>query len=169
MAGIGHFLHARAKDVMVALMAVMFFAFIVQIGSRYVFNAPVDWTFELILITWLWSVFWGAAFLLKDRDQVKFDVLYNHVPERAQRVFALVAALFIAGGFLLSAPATWSFIEFKSIRSTDMLHLRFDFLFGVYLLFLAMTVIHYLWRAVRIVRGDALETLDGEREGEDAQ
>jgi TRAP-type C4-dicarboxylate transport system permease small subunit len=167
MARLAHFLRERANDVMVALMAAMFFAFIVQIGSRYVFNAPVDWTFEVILITWLWSVFWGAAFLLKDRDQVKFDVIYNHVSERAQRLFALISALFLAAGFLLSAPATWSFIEFKSIRSTDMLHVRFDVLFGVYMLFLGMTVIHYLWRAVRIVRGDALETLDGEREGED--
>jgi TRAP-type C4-dicarboxylate transport system permease small subunit len=154
------FLHKRAEDVLVLLTVVMFASFIVQIASRYLFNAPTDWTHELILICWLWIVFWGAAFFLEDKDHVKFDVLYNLGAERTRRALSLVAAAVLAIGFLVSVPATWDFISFKKIRSTDILGLRFDWVFGVYIVFLAAVIFHYGRRAWRLAKGESLATLD---------
>ena len=37
-----HWLQARADDVAVGLLTAMFLAFILQITSRYVFNAPLE-------------------------------------------------------------------------------------------------------------------------------
>ncbi|KPL53687.1 hypothetical protein ABB55_16915 [Prosthecomicrobium hirschii] len=162
MRAVIHFLHKRAENVLVILMAVMFAAFIVQIGSRYVFNAPVDWAYEVILDTWLWAVFWGAAFLLDDRDHVKFDVIYNAGRERTRRIYALISAVLLAGGFLASAPATWDYISFKAIRSSDMLGIRLDFLFSVYLAFLAGMVVRYLIRAVRLAQGTPMAAFERE-------
>lgn len=156
------FLHKRAEDFMVMLMVIMFSSFIVQIGTRYVFNAPTDWTYELILVTWLWSVFWGAAFLLEDKDQVKFDIIYNMGGEKMRRFLALFSALFLAGGFLISVPATYDFITFKAIRSTDMLGIRMDILFSVYLIFLVFVILHYGLRSYRLMRGDSMDTLERE-------
>jgi C4-dicarboxylate transporter, DctQ subunit len=158
------FLGRRANDVMVALMAVMFVSFIIQIATRYVFNAPTDWTYELILDTWLWSVFWGAAFLLHDKDQVKFDILYNMGRERTRRMLALVSAVILAVGFAISLPATYDYISFKSIRSSDTLGIRLDYLFSVYLLFVVATVFHYALRAYRLVRGTPMRELEREDE-----
>lgn len=156
------FLHRQAEHVMVALMTAMFTAFIVQIGTRYLFNAPVDWAFEVILDTWLWAVFWGAAFLLQDKDHVKFDVIYNMGAEKTRRIYALVSAVGLAVAFLVSMPATWSFISFKAIRSSDMLGIRLDILFSVYMIFLVAITAHYLLRALRLARGDSLATLEKE-------
>lgn len=157
-----HLLFRRAEDVMVLLVAVMFSAFIIQIASRYLFNAGTDWTHELILITWLWLIFWGAAFFLEDKDHVKFDVLYNLGGQKARRVMALITALAMVIGFGISAPATWDFISFKSIRGSDHFGIRFDLIFSVYLIFLAGTVIHYGLRAWRLMRGDSLAQLERE-------
>lgn len=162
MRAVLHFLHKRAEDVMVLLVAVMFSSFIIQIGSRYIFNAPTDWTHELILITWLWLVFWGAAFMLKDTDHVKFDVLYNMGGEKARRIMALITAAVFAGAFAFSVPATWDFISFKSIRSSDTLGIRLDIVFFCYMIFLAGTIIHYGLRTWRLIRGDSLATLERE-------
>ena len=93
MQSILRFLHKRAEDVMVLLTAVMFMAFVIQIVSRYVFNAGTDWTHELILICWLWLIFWGSAFFLEDKDHVKFDVLYNLGGIGARRTMALISAV----------------------------------------------------------------------------
>lgn len=142
-----HFLRRRAEDVAVALMVAMFAAFIIQIGSRYIFNAPTDWTHEVILITWLWTILWGAAFLLDDKDQVKFDVIYSQCREPVRRRLALVAAIVLGGGFLASLPATYDFVTFKRIRSSDILGLRLDIVFSVYLIFLVAVIAHYAWRA----------------------
>jgi TRAP-type C4-dicarboxylate transport system permease small subunit len=162
MRGVLQFLYHRAEDVAVALSAVMFAAFIVQIASRYLFNAPTDWTFEIIMISWVWLIFWGSAFLLKDGDHVKFDVLYNLGSEKTRRVLSLIVAVALAGILLLSAGPTWSFVSFKAIRSSDVLGIRMDLIFGVYMLFLAGTILHYALRAFRLLRGDSLSTLEKE-------
>jgi len=154
------FLKRRANDVMVALMAVMFGSFIVQIATRYIFNVQAAWSFELILDTWLWAVFWGAAFLLRDQDQVKFDIVYNLGNEGIRRVLALVSALFLAVGFLASAPATYDFISFKAIRSSDTLGIRLDILFSVYLIFLVAIILYYLRRAWLLVKGVPMARLE---------
>ncbi|MFY7960884.1 MAG: TRAP transporter small permease [Elsteraceae bacterium] len=154
------FLHKRAEDVMVALAIIMFAAFVIQIGSRYLFNAGTDWTHELILITWLWLIFWGAAFFLEDRDHVKFDVLYNLGNEKARRAMALFTAVAMVVGFGFSVPASWDFISFKSIRGSDHFRIRLDLIFGVYMIFLAGTITHYALRAWRLARGDAMSALE---------
>jgi len=162
MTSVWKFLHRRAADVQVALMVAMFAAFIVQIASRYVFNAPVDWAYEVILITWLWSVFWGAAFLVPDRDHVKFDVLYEMGSSRTRRVLALIAAIAFVVGFAASLPATWDFVSFKKIRATDIIGVRFDLVFSVYLVFLVAMVVHYLVRIRRLVAGEPMAAFERE-------
>jgi C4-dicarboxylate transporter, DctQ subunit len=60
----------------------------------------------------------------------------------------------------VSAPATWDFITFKKIRSSDILGIRMDYIFAVYLLFLASIVLHYGRRTWRLVSGVPLSALD---------
>jgi len=52
----GGWLARRAENVLAALLAVMFVAFIVQIVFRYLLNFPIGWSSELTVITWLWGV-----------------------------------------------------------------------------------------------------------------
>jgi C4-dicarboxylate transporter, DctQ subunit len=157
------FLHRRAEDVLVLLAAAMFFAFLVQIGTRYLLNDPHAWPHEVIVISWLWLIFWGATFFLKDADHVKFDVLYNMGSEKTRRVLSLITALTLAGFFLLSAPATYDFISFKGIRGTDHFRIPLSWVFSVYLLFLGGMILHYGWRAWRLLRGASPESLDKDR------
>ena len=64
----------------------MFVAFIVQIVFRYLFNFPIGWTSELTVITWLWLVLWGAAFVVKESEEIRFDLIYAAVgPAHAPR------------------------------------------------------------------------------------
>jgi C4-dicarboxylate transporter, DctQ subunit len=157
---LNRFLLRRAEDVLVLLAAVMFFAFLVQIGTRYLLNDPHAWPHEVIVITWLWLIFWGAAFFLKDRDHVKFDVLYSMGSVKARRVMSLITALGIAACFLISAPATYGFISFKGIRGTDHFGIPLNYVFSVYLIFLVGTILHYLIRAWRLIRGDDLRAIE---------
>ena len=70
-----------------------------QIASRYVFNAPIAWTLEVCLTTWLWVVFWEAAFLMKDGDHIRFDLLYVTTQGRTRRALILLAGLAIIVAF----------------------------------------------------------------------
>jgi C4-dicarboxylate transporter, DctQ subunit len=154
-------LHKRAENVAAALLAAMFLCFILQIVSRYVFNAPIAWTLEACLTLWLWAVFWGGAFLLKERDHVRFDVLYTAVGDRPRRVFAFVSAVALSAGFLTALPATWDYITFYKIKSSVTLGIRLDIVFSVYAIFAVMMILRYGWRAVQIARGADPDTIDG--------
>jgi C4-dicarboxylate transporter, DctQ subunit len=148
------------------LLAAMFIIFLIQIGARYLFNVPALWTLEACLTLWLWVVFWGGAFVLQERDHVRFDVLYGAVNKRVQRAFAFVSAVAIAGGMLAALPATWSYITFYQIKRSTVIGIRLDIVFSIYGIFAIMMVVRYAWRAWLLARGADPEILDGRQAGD---
>lgn len=144
---------ARAEDVGVLLLTAMFLAFVLQVTSRYVFNAPLEWTQELCLTTWLWTVFWGAAFCLRDQDHIRFDMLYNVVSRRTRRIFAAVCAAAIVVSLLAALPGTWSFVSFLTIKKSASMRIPLAYVFGIYLVFMVAVIAAYGTRLVQILRG----------------
>ena len=61
--------------------ASMFICFLVQILFRYVFNNPVGWTEEVSIVCWMWTVLWGAAFVLAETEEIRFDIVYATCPK----------------------------------------------------------------------------------------
>ena len=53
----------------------MFATFIIQIFSRYVLNNPIGWSEEVVITMWLWTVLWGAAFILSEKEEIRFDII----------------------------------------------------------------------------------------------
>ena len=153
---------ARVENVAAFLLAAMFLSFMLQIISRYVLNISVIWTTEACLTTWLWVVFLGSAFLLEERDQVKFDLLYGICSLPVQRLFALVSALAISLGFLAALPATLDYITFYKIKSSNTLGIRLDIVFSVYGVFAVAIIIHYAVRAWKLFNGVSPHDLEGE-------
>src|SRR5678809_1733086 len=86
-------LQRRAENVAAGLLAVMFAAFIIQIVFRYVFNFPVGWAAELTVATWLWLVLFGSAFVLSEKEEIRFDLLYSSVRPRTRIAMGIVSAL----------------------------------------------------------------------------
>lgn len=150
-------LSARAENVAVALLTVLFLSFVLQIGARYVLNAPLGWTLELCLTMWLWVVFWGTAFCVRDRDHVKFDILYLAVPPPVRKWFAIISAAAIVIGLVASAPASWDYISFLYIKKSATLHIRLNYVFSVYMIFLIAVVIRYGFRIPHLLRDGAPE------------
>jgi C4-dicarboxylate transporter, DctQ subunit len=153
-------LQARADNVAVGLLTVMFVSFILQIVSRYALDYPLGWTLELCLTTWLWGVFWGSAFCLADRDHVKFDILYLSGGPRIRRTLALVSAIAILVGFVAALPATFDYITFYKIKKSAVLHIRLDYVFSVYGIFAVAVIVRYALRAIRILRGRSPDPFD---------
>jgi C4-dicarboxylate transporter, DctQ subunit len=153
-------LRLAALDIASLLLGALFVVFLIQIAARYVFNAPALWTLEACLTLWLWVVFWGGAFVLQEKDHVRFDVLYMAVNKRVQRVFAFVSALALGAGMLAALPATWSYITFYQIKSSAVIGIRLDIVFSIYGVFACVLVLRYFWRAYLIARGADPEVLD---------
>src|SRR3954467_11124599 len=105
---VGRWLRRRAENVMVALLSVMFATFIIQILARYVLNRPVGWSEEVIITAWLWTVLWGAAFILGESDEIRFDIIYSNISERTRRVFTVITGVALVALYGISLPAAYS-------------------------------------------------------------
>jgi C4-dicarboxylate transporter, DctQ subunit len=144
-------LRRRAENLSAALLAVMFVAIMVQVISRYVVNLPLGWTDEVSRAAWLWLVLWGAAFIVRDRDEIRFELLHASVGPRLRRAMTVATALALVAILVAALPATVDYVTFMKVQSTAYLHLRYDLLFSVYLLFVAAVIVRQLvlgWRAV---------------------
>lgn len=141
----------RAEDVLSALLVAMFIAFMLQVVTRYVLNAPLSWTAELSTLCWVWGILWGAGLVLRDEEEIRFDVLYGLLPQRLRRVADGIASAAVVAVFTWSLPAMVDYVTFMKVETSAYLGIRFDILYSVYLIFaVAMIVRHaaIVWRSV---------------------
>jgi TRAP-type C4-dicarboxylate transport system permease small subunit len=145
--------HQAAEGLAALLLAVIFVGFIVQVVFRYAFNFPVGWTSDLAVAAWLWLVLWGAAFVLKDDDEVRFDLLSGAVGRRARIGMGIVL-------FAMSLPAAYSYVSFMKVERTSYLKIRFDWMFSIYIIFSVAVIARYLWKLAFLLRGREPATID---------
>jgi len=149
--GMGRWLRRRANDVAVGLTAIMFVSFLLQIAFRYFLNQPLGWTDEVTVLCWLWVVLWCAAFVLSDSEEIRFDIVYSNAPPRLRRVFTAIASIALVVLLLVSLPASWNYVAFMKREHTAYLHLRLDWMYSIYILFVVACVVrhsHIAWRAI---------------------
>ncbi len=149
----GDWLRRRAEDLLAAFLAIMFVAFLLQIVFRYLLNFPVGWTSELTVIAWLWGVLWGAAFVVKEREEVRFDLLYGALGARARRIAGICTGVAIVVLYAMSLPATVDYVRFMKVERTAYLKIRFDHLFSIYVLFVVAVIVRYVWILSQLLRG----------------
>jgi TRAP-type C4-dicarboxylate transport system permease small subunit len=141
----------RAENVAVALVATLFVCFLLQITFRYVLNQPLGWTEEVTVLCWLWGVLWGAAFVVSDREEIRFDIVYEAVPLRVRRMFTVASSVALILLLALSLPASWNYVLFMKREHSAYLHMRFDFLYSIYVIFVVACIVRHIglvWRAV---------------------
>lgn len=143
----------RAEDVLAALLAAMFVAFVIQIFMRYALNAPVGWTTEVSTLAWVWGILWGAALVLTDEEEIRFDVLYGSIPPGLRRVCDVITSVVVVAVFAWSLPAVWDYVTFMKVERSAYLGIRFDWLYSIYLVFAVAMIIRHAVIAFRAATG----------------
>jgi TRAP-type C4-dicarboxylate transport system permease small subunit len=146
-------LQRRAENIAAALLAVMFAAFIIQIVFRYVFNFPVGWAAELTVATWLWLVLFGSAFVLGEKEEIRFDLIYSSVGPRARIGMAIVSALALIVLYGASLKASFDYVSFMKVEKASYLRIRMDWMYSIYIVFLVAIIARYVWLLSRLLRG----------------
>jgi len=160
MKNLAEWLYRRCENLVAAMMLVMFVVFIIQIVSRYLLNWPIGWTNEISVVLWIWLVLFGAAFVVKDREEMRFDLIYSSVGDRPRRAMALVTAAALVVLFGLSLPAAVDYVTFMKVQKSAYLHIRFDYLFGIYIVFVIAVIIRQLWIGWQAIFGRGPEAYD---------
>lgn len=160
LGNVGSWLARRAENVLAAMLAVMFMAFILQIAFRYLAGLPIGWTHELSVVLWVWLVLWGAAFVVREREEIRFDIIYGAVGPGVRRVMCVITAVALVVLYLVSLPAVVDYVTFMKVERTAYLKIRFDLLYSIYIAFVVAAIIRYIWLAWHALRGVAPEKFD---------
>ncbi len=160
LAGLGGWQRRRAENVIAAFLADMYVAFVIQIVYRYAFNFPIGWTTELTLITWLWLVLFGAAFVVTEREEIRFDLIYGAMGRRSRIVTSVLTGVFLIAIYVMSFPAALDYVLFMKVQKTSYLDIRFDVLYSIYPVFAAAVIARYVWLLWRAFKGKAPEAFD---------
>ncbi|MGX1100580.1 TRAP transporter small permease [Amorphus sp. MBR-141] len=164
---IADWLRRRAENVAVLLLATMFLAFIAQVVFRYVLNLPIGWPSEVTVATWLWLVLWGAAFVVREDEEIRFDLVYGAVPSMVRSIMTVVSGLALLVLYVVSLPAVIDYVTFMKVESTTYLHIRLDWLYSIYVVFAAAIVVRYVWIVLdTILHGDRVTRQRADDPGE---
>ncbi|MGH1330652.1 MAG: TRAP transporter small permease [Paracoccaceae bacterium] len=145
----------RAENVLALLLGSMFVSFLVQVVFRYVLNLPLGWTVEWVTIAWLWGILFGYAFVVREADVIRLDILYGALPPLGQRICDVISGLIIAGVFAYTLPAMYDYVSFMALERTAFIRIPFNFIFSIYLAFVCSVSIRSLISVYHALRGSA--------------
>lgn len=131
-----------------ACYGVLFLTFIFQVLLRFVFNTPLTWSDELIVILYVVSMFWAGAFLLKEKEHVMLDLVYERLPPQGRRAFSVLYSLLIGGLFLYAVPESYSYVSFMMREDTPVLGIPFGLVYAPFILFLLAIGVAYLRKLI---------------------
>ena len=162
---LGAWCYRRAENVLALMLAAMFAAFIIQIVFRYLANLPIGWTQELTVVLWIWLVLWGAAFVIRESEEVRFDIFYANARSRTRRIMCLVTGLTLIALYAVSLPAVVDYVAFMKVEASAYLKVRFDLLYSIYVVFAVAIILRYIRLCAQAVWGKAPEAYDPTKAG----
>ncbi len=151
------------------ILAAIFVTFLLGILFRYTpFLEPIGWSVVLISLLWVWLIFFGAAFIVREQDHVTFDILYLGVPRSVRKVLALFTAVLMIVAMVWSFPAVWEAVfanrlmELKKIQTLRIPvtsgKIPIKWLFAPFVLMMVVVTLRYVWRIYTVLRFGPPET-----------
>ena len=83
------------------IVAPLVLATVYEVFSRYLFNAPTIWAYELAYMAMGTNFLLGAAYTLRERGHIRIDVVYTHFSPKTRALIDTLGYLF----FFL--PVAW--------------------------------------------------------------
>lgn len=152
-----------AEFIAAMALAAIFITFLLGIVFRYTpFLEPIGWSVVLISLLWVWLIFFGASFIVRETDHVNFDVIYLAVPRPARKVLALLTAVLMVVAMVYSFPAVYETVfdnRLMELKKIQTLRVPFTgdkiaqkWLFAPFVMMMVVVTLRYLWRIYTVFK-----------------
>lgn len=81
----------------------------VNVVRRYVFNASLIWSLEVVVVLFAWLVLFGVAYVFKVTAHLGVDAITNLVSFRSRRILGLISAAACIVYALLLLKGSWDY------------------------------------------------------------
>ena len=85
------------------ILSFMMFLTMTDVVLRYVFRSPIPGAYELIQFMMAVVIPFGIVFCAHDKSHVSVEVVFDHLPDKIQRILYCVVSLIVLVLFLLVA------------------------------------------------------------------
>ena len=144
-------LRQLADWVACAMFAAVFVIFNYKIFTRYFEHDEAVWADEVLVILFIWIIFWANSFLVRDKEQITFDLVYRLLPATAQRYTALARAALVGGIFAWALPGSLDYIRFLWREHTPVLNLPLDMVYSCFGIFLVAMIVRSTMSAAKLL------------------
>ncbi len=129
----------------------LFLTFLITIASRYVFNAPVPWTYEVSILSYMWIMFFGVGLAFKNKGHVVFSLFYDTLGDRGKFISQLLSDSLIV--ILLSiafVPCVDSWLSKQMV--TGVLEIPYTIVFAPFMWMYAELIIRAIQSIIKNIK-----------------
>lgn len=119
---------------------VIFVTFMISIVSRYCFKTPVTWSYEVSVLGYMWTMFFGVGKAMETDDHVVFGLIYDTLKPFGQFLFKAIYNIFL---LLLLVICFVPCVEsmFSKQMVTGVLKLPYTVVFAPFIYMMAEVII----------------------------
>ncbi len=134
-------------------MFAVFAIFIYGVLMRHL-GHPQSWVDESVTILSAWLVFWTSAFVLRWSEFIAFDMLFRALSPLGQRISVMSISLAFVAVIGWCFYGIVDYVMFMRLSVTDMLVIRMDYVYSIFVIFLAGISLRLLILCWRLAFGD---------------
>ena len=106
---------------------------------------------------------WGAAFVISEADEIRFDIIYSKLSEPTRRVLTIISGIVLVALYGISLPASYAYVSFMKVERSAYLHVPINLMYSVYIMFLVACIGRYCWLVVEAIGGGPAPQTDAAR------
>lgn len=133
--------------VMVVWFAAVLLVMTCQVISRYVLNAPLNWSEEFARYSFVWISYIGCAYCVGVDGHTNITALLHKLPVNAQKIVRLVGNVIMVCVFLRIMPIALNYIAKNGSFLTSVTRVPFKYLYWSLPVGTALTIVQLLLKS----------------------
>ncbi len=119
---------------------VIFVTFMISIISRYVLRVPVTWTYEISILGYMWTMFFGVGRAIDNDEHVVFSLVYDRMSPSKKRGCLILYNLLLTVLLLIAfIPCLQAML--KSTMTTGVLKIPYKLVFSPFFFMMAEIIV----------------------------
>ena len=127
---------------------IMFVVFLLEIVARYFINYPLDWSYEVSTLGYVWTVILGACYTTRKREHVTFTLVYERFSPKTRLIVNCIGNMLVAVAFTIALYPVCDYINFLSIDKTPILRIPLSIGFLPFAIMMIVVVGHLIYDTI---------------------
>lgn len=124
---------------------IMFLVFVIEIFSRYFFNYPLSWSYEVSQLTYVWTAILGACYTTRRKAHVTFTLIYEKFSTKTKLIVNCLGNLLLISAFIIALYPSYKYILGYKYSFTPVLLIPLNFGFMTFIVSVILITGHLIY------------------------